>query len=70
MANPFEDENGVYLVLVNDEGQYSLWPQFVDIPNGWTGAFGPGSRADCIDHVEQNWRDMRPKRLATVRKRS
>lgn len=25
-SNPFEDPEGTYLVLVNDEGQYSLWP--------------------------------------------
>lgn len=32
MSNPFEDENGTYLVLVNDEGQHSLWPAFADVP--------------------------------------
>ena len=35
-TNPFEDENGVYHVLINDEGQYSLWPSFKDVPQGWT----------------------------------
>ncbi|SED19230.1 MbtH-like protein [Streptomyces melanosporofaciens] len=28
-TNPFEDPEGTYLVLVNDEGQHSLWPAFV-----------------------------------------
>ena len=32
VTNPFEDENGVYHVLVNDEGQHSLWPSFVTVP--------------------------------------
>ncbi len=36
MTNPFEDENGSYHVLVNDEGQHSLWPSFIAVPNGWT----------------------------------
>ena len=31
-TNPFEDPDGVYLVLINEEGQYSLWPAFVDVP--------------------------------------
>jgi len=35
MTNPFEDENGIYHVLINDEGQYSLWPSFIDVPDGW-----------------------------------
>ena len=26
MTNPFEDDNGTFHVLVNDEGQHSLWP--------------------------------------------
>jgi MbtH protein len=63
MTNPFDDENGSFLVLVNDEGQHSLWPVFVDVPGGWTTAFGPESRAACVEYVEQNWTDLRPKSL-------
>ena len=63
MTNPFEDENGEYLVLVNDEGQYSLWPSFREAPAGWT-AVGPrGNRKECLDYIEQTWTDMRPKSL-------
>ncbi len=36
MTNPFEDENGIFHVLINEEGQHSLWPSFVDVPDGWT----------------------------------
>ncbi|MFB6850135.1 MbtH family protein [Streptomyces sp. NPDC056373] len=64
MANPFEDENGVYLVLVNDEGQHSLWPSFIDVPAGWTVAKGEASRQACLDFINGNWTDMRPKSLA------
>ncbi|MFE7531850.1 MbtH family protein, partial [Kitasatospora sp. NPDC057542] len=32
MANPFDDQDGTFLVLVNDENQHSLWPQFADVP--------------------------------------
>ncbi|NEA37675.1 MbtH family protein, partial [Streptomyces sp. SID13031] len=39
-TNPFEDENGTYFVLRNDEGQHSLWPVFADVPAGWTAGFG------------------------------
>ena len=35
MTNPFDDEDGRFLVLVNDEGQHSLWPTFADVPSGW-----------------------------------
>ncbi|MFG2208630.1 MbtH family protein [Streptomyces sp. NPDC048638] len=64
MTNPFDDEDGTFLVLVNDENQHSLWPQFADVPAGWTVVHGPGSHAACLEHIEQAWTDMRPKSLA------
>ncbi|WP_290057433.1 MbtH family protein [Amycolatopsis solani] len=64
MTNPFEDPDGTYLVLVNAENQHSLWPERADVPAGWTVAFGPSGRQACLDHVEANWTDMRPKSLA------
>ena len=63
MTNPFEDENGTYLVLVNHEGQHSLWPSFAPVPAGWTVALGESSRQEALDYVEENWRDIRPKSL-------
>ncbi|MGA4846179.1 MbtH family protein [Streptomyces sp. G5(2025)] len=63
MTNPFEDADGRYLVLVNDEGQHSLWPSFVEVPAGWTVAFAEADREACLEYVEENWTDMRPKSL-------
>lgn len=63
MTNPFEDPDGTFLVLVNDEAQYCLWPGFADVPAGWRTAHGPCSRESCVDFVEQSWTDMRPKSL-------
>lgn len=63
MTNPFDDESGSFLVLVNDEGQHSLWPRFADVPAGWNTAFGPDGRAACLSYIETNWTDLRPKSL-------
>jgi MbtH protein len=63
MPNPFDDENGSFFVLVNDEGQHSLWPSFADVPDGWNVIFGEETRQACIDYIEANWTDMRPKSL-------
>jgi MbtH protein len=60
MSNPFEDQNAEYLVLVNSEGQYSLWPRAVAVPDGWRSVFGASERAACLEYVEENWTDMRP----------
>ncbi len=63
MTNPFEDENGTYFVLRNDEGQYSLWPVFVDVPAGWIVVHGEDNRQACLDYVNEHWTDMRPTSL-------
>jgi glycopeptidolipid biosynthesis protein len=61
--NPFDDEDGSYVVLVNDEEQHSLWPVFADVPPGWRVVFGEAARAECLEYIEQNWTDIRPKSL-------
>ncbi|WP_411096825.1 MbtH family protein [Streptomyces sp. 020-2-3H-GM] len=66
MTNPFEDEDGTYVVLVNDEGQHSLWPTFVDVPAGWLTAHPADTRDACLAYIEANWTDMRPRSLATA----
>lgn len=62
-TNPFEDPDASYFVLINEEGQYSLWPAFADVPGGWMVIFGEGGRQECLDFIEKNWTDMRPKSL-------
>lgn len=63
MGNPFDEESGTFLVLVNSEGQHSLWPASVQVPDGWKAVHGPDSRQACLDYVESHWTDMRPKSL-------
>lgn len=59
-TNPFEDADGRYLVLANDEEQHSLWPSFAEVPAGWRVVFGEQSREACLSYVEENWTDLRP----------
>ncbi len=66
MTNPFENPDGSYLVLVNEENQHSLWPTFVEVPAGWTKVFGEDTRQACLDYIETNWTDLRPRSLATL----
>jgi uncharacterized protein YbdZ (MbtH family) len=63
VANPFDDQDGTFLVLVNDEGQHSLWPAFAQQPEGWTVALGEGPREAALAYVEEHWTDMRPRSL-------
>ncbi len=63
MSNPFDDLNGVFLVLVNAENQHSLWPSFAEVPTGWRIVHGPDARQACLSYIETNWADMRPQSL-------
>ncbi|MEV7979522.1 MbtH family protein [Streptomyces sp. NPDC086519] len=63
MSNPFDDAEGSFLVLVNDEGQHSLWPAFADVPAGWSVALAATGKQECLDWVEAHWSDLRPKSL-------
>ena len=61
--NPFDDDSGSFFVLVNDEEQHSLWPVFANVPAGWRVVYGEADRAACLDYIEENWPDIRPKSL-------
>ena len=49
-----------HTVLINDEGQYSLWPIRKRVPNGWRLADKQGTEAECMEYVDEVWTDMRP----------
>ena len=66
MANPFDHEDGTYLVLVNKEQQHSLWPAAIEVPEGWRAVHGGDSRTGCLDYIEAHWTDLRPSRLAAA----
>ncbi|WP_432140284.1 MbtH family protein [Streptomyces sp. bgisy084] len=61
--NPFDDQEGTFLVLVNGEEQYSLWPAFAEVPQGWTVALEESVRPECVEFINSSWTDMRPRSL-------
>ncbi|WP_395366320.1 MbtH family protein [Streptomyces sp. YH02] len=65
-TNPFEDPQGRFLVLVNDENQHSLWPSFAEVPAGWRTVFGEDTREECLAYVETHWTDLRPASLVAL----
>ncbi|CDR05009.1 MbtH family protein [Streptomyces iranensis] len=70
MTNPFDNPDGTFLVLVNDEGQHSLWPAFAEVPAGWEVVVQETDRKTCLDYIEANWTDMRPKSLIEAMNRA
>ncbi len=49
-----------YVVVVNAEEQYSIWPAGRDIPAGWRAAGFEGEQAECLAFIDESWTDMRP----------
>lgn len=49
-----------WLVVVNDEEQYSIWAAATPLPAGWRASGFTGSREACLAHIEEVWTDMRP----------
>jgi MbtH protein len=52
-----------YKVVINDEEQYSIWPEDRDNPAGWYDEGTRGEKERCLNHIEQVWTDMRPRSL-------
>lgn len=61
MDNPFDDNDARFLILVNGNGQYSLWPLDIDVPVGWHIAYGDDTRARCLEFVTERWIDLAPR---------
>lgn len=52
-----------YMVLINQEEQYSLWQAGKAIPLGWQAVGPTGNKESCLEYIKQVWTDMRPKSL-------
>lgn len=60
MATTDDEDKRPYLVVVNDEEQYSIWLADKDVPAGWRAVGKSGPKADCLAHIKEVWTDMRP----------
>ncbi len=53
-------DGDLFIVLVNQEGQYSIWPAKKDVPLGWTSVGFSGSKQEVSAYIDEHWTDMRP----------
>lgn len=53
-----------FRVVVNDEGQHSIWPANRTDPPGWRDTGFQGDETRCAEHISEIWLDIRPKTLA------
>lgn len=57
------ETNPQFDVVINGQGQYSLWPVGKPMAVGWTEAGQRGERQACLDYIAEHWTDMRPRSL-------
>ncbi len=55
--------NETFVVVINIEDQYSIWPKKKDIPYGWEAIDKFGSKDECLSYIKEVWKDLRPKSL-------
>ncbi|HWK49938.1 MAG TPA: MbtH family protein [Steroidobacter sp.] len=60
MTSVFDRDDIIFQVVVNHEEQYSIWPDYKEIPKGWRQAGKSGYKKECLEYIEQVWTDMRP----------
>jgi uncharacterized protein YbdZ (MbtH family) len=58
--DPDKEDTTVYRVVTNHEEQYSIWPDYKEMPLGWKAIGKVGLKADCLAFIKEVWTDMRP----------
>jgi MbtH protein len=54
------DQDDLHDVVVNEEGQYSIWRAGKEMPAGWRAVGKRASKADCLAYIDEVWTDMMP----------
>lgn len=60
LNDPDKEDTTIYKVVVNHEEQYSIWPDYKELPLGWKHAGKTGPKSECLAHIQEVWTDMRP----------
>jgi MbtH protein len=55
-----QDDTTIYKVVMNHEEQYSIWPDYKEIPPGWQHVGTSGNKTQCLAYIQEVWTDMRP----------
>jgi MbtH protein len=54
------EDNTIYNVVMNHEGQYSIWPADRENALGWNDVGKSGTKEECLQYIGEVWTDMRP----------
>jgi MbtH protein len=56
-----DDNEKQFTVVINHEDQYSVWPSGRALPLGWKATGFVGTKAACLAHIGEVWKDMTPR---------
>jgi MbtH protein len=59
-VNAYTIDGDLFKAIINDEEQYSIWPEQKETPAGWREVGVKGSKAEVSEYIDKNWTDMRP----------
>ncbi|MGZ9932436.1 MbtH family protein [Streptomyces sp. NC-S4] len=51
---------GRFTVVVNGEEQYSIWAEGREVPLGWRDTGVTGTKEECLEYIDEVWKDQRP----------
>jgi uncharacterized protein YbdZ (MbtH family) len=60
LYDPDREDTTIYKVVVNHEEQYSIWPEYKELPLGWKDVGKSGAKPECLAYIKEVWTDMRP----------
>jgi uncharacterized protein YbdZ (MbtH family) len=60
LHDPDREDTTIYKVVVNHEEQYSIWPDYKEMPLGWKDVGKSGLKPECLAYIKEVWTDMRP----------
>ncbi|WP_426712019.1 MbtH family protein [Cronobacter muytjensii] len=63
-SNPFDNPQGRFWLLENDQQQLSLWPQACALPPGWRVVAPPQSKQACEAWLAPHGAALQPTRFA------
>ena len=56
----WDSEDTIFNVVKNHEEQFSIWPDYKELPSGWQLAGKQGNKEECLAFIQDTWTDMRP----------
>ena len=56
-------DQSAFVVVKNQEGQYSIWAADLPVPAGWVSGGKSGTKEECLDYIREVWTDMAPASL-------